>query len=347
MPHLSGPGSVTPEILFNGGASNLCLNPSFENVLVGSHTVAITRNDGNETKNTQLPGWQTYSTDAAAEITVAQTTTGISSAHSKQAMSISAANITASPKVRQLWSSAQNLTEFVALVQGAYFTFSMDVTQSVGTASACRLYVTYDGTGGTTVYSGYHGANTSLERLFVQTASAIPSNCTTISFGIEFASTTPTYYLDNAMAIGSTTKLISLAYAPRLPFSFQADRISEALVVRCAQNGTASAWVACNATSISWNPNTIRPAWATHVVINFYARAVSAGVGLALYARPKNTASPFPEYLHWIGSGYAVNAESIASTYAVPLGEDSLYEVLASPSHYFEHIDKGWVGVRL
>jgi hypothetical protein len=274
---------------------NLALNPSFEVVLGGTHTVAITRNDGNETVNTQFPGWQTYSTNASDEITVARTTTGISSMHSTYAMSIAAGNVTATPKVRQVWSTAEYLQQLVAAVKGSYLTFALDVNQSAATANACRLFITYDGTGGTTVYSSYHGANTDLERLFVQTTDVIPSDCTTISFGIEFASTTPTYYVDNAAVIGSANVLTTLPYKPRVPTALNALIPNATQIMQYTTPADTSYHVTGDGTAdVDYSINANRPAWATAVRLTLLASNGTAAQSAQI--RPNNVDSR-PSYI--------------------------------------------------
>lgn len=79
-------------------------------------------------------------------------------------------------------------------------------------ASAVRVFVRSDGTGGTTTYSGYHTGNSAWADLDVINIT-IPSDATYIEVGVKFAASV-TAYLDNAMHIPGS---IAADYMPLHP----------------------------------------------------------------------------------------------------------------------------------
>lgn len=81
-----------------------------------------------------------------------------------------------------------------------------------GVASAVRVGVKTDGTGGTTTYSGYHGNNTNFEELSPASIT-VPTDATYVEVGVYFAASC-TAYLDNAMLVLGS---VAADYAPLHP----------------------------------------------------------------------------------------------------------------------------------
>jgi hypothetical protein len=245
-------GSVTSAKLASnvayllGSATNLCLNPGFETILPGTHTSAIKTLSTSGTLNLLVPAWQSSSGGNSITVDTSSTVTG----KSKKSISVTVGGT--GTKVQQVWNSSQFLDSYVASMIGSYFTFSVDVKLSSSTSSAARLFVTYNGSGGTTAFSSYHGANQNWERLFVQTSS-IPSDCTDITFGIQFD--IPRGPINLKYLVEGTNTAVVSGTTPK------------------------ASWTSCNASwsTITWALNSVRPAWCTSILINGYV--VESGTG--------------------------------------------------------------------
>jgi hypothetical protein len=327
---------------------NHCLNPSFETVLPGTHTTAITFNGVNGYLNTQFPGWKTHTTHADSEITIGRETTIISSTMSMAACKITVSDVTTAstyPRLCQLWNTAELLDKLVYSFRGKYFTFAMEVRLENGVASAVRLYIKYDGTGQTTVYSDYHGNNTNWERL-LKTA-LIPDDCTSIEFGVEFHDVDVDYvYVDNCQVELTDYPLILAPYVPRLPISLR--RIVALAGVNYNtpddynwhQTGASDADIDFDA-----DFNAIRPAWANMVGLRFYSTmadgrspsgAVSVSVRAANIEDSARTCypSPYSELQVELELGQDGQLEVKSTTTAAPYATCNIYPVL-------------WIGVEL
>jgi hypothetical protein len=278
-------GSVTTAKLVDASVTtaklsdspNLLLNPSFETVLYGTHTNAIARNNyaGGGTKNTQFPGWQTSTVISNPDMTVAEETGTIRVPGSKSCK-ITVAAVGGGCELRQDWSSTHFLDFMAHAVRSAYLNFAMDVKLSSATANACRLEIYTDGTGGTSTYSSYHGANTNWERLLVSVQ--VPSDATRVVSRIQFYSTTPTYYLDCGMVTTSASIAVSLPYIQRLPVSLNGD--VDAAGPHIAHSPGSTAYIVTGSGGFSttdYDVNAFRPHWATHVRTEMLMSASVAG----------------------------------------------------------------------
>ena len=80
---------------------------------------------------------------------------------------------------------------------------SARIAVRTATATAARVFIATDGTGGTTNYSGYHTGGSTFENLDV-TNITVPSDATYVRVGVAFAASA-TVYMDNAsFAISAT-----------------------------------------------------------------------------------------------------------------------------------------------
>lgn len=79
---------------------------------------------------------------------------------------------------------------------------SARIAVRTATASAARVFIATDGTGGTTTYSGYHTGGSTFENLDV-TNITVPSNATYVRVGVAFAASS-TVYMDNATLMFGT-----------------------------------------------------------------------------------------------------------------------------------------------
>ncbi len=81
--------------------------------------------------------------------------------------------------------------------------FSVRCPVKASAANAVRAFVTSDGTGGTTTFSGYHTGGGAFENLDVANVT-IPTDATYVEYGLAFA-TTVTASLDNVMPTQNST----------------------------------------------------------------------------------------------------------------------------------------------
>jgi hypothetical protein len=86
---------------------------------------------------------------------------------------------------------------------GKQISLRISVKQATAVASACKAFITTDGTGGTTTLSSFHGTNTNWESLDVVNVT-VPADATTITVGIKFYATV-VIYADNAMLVNGPT----------------------------------------------------------------------------------------------------------------------------------------------
>lgn len=257
---------------------NMAMNPSFETVLPGTHTTAITQNNNNDDLNSQFPGWLTTTAHADADITLSQETgAGNYSAEASDAScKIVVADATSNPKLLQRWDSGEYLEHNAYAARGRYLTVAADVKLSAGTASACRLFITYDGTGGTTTYSDYKANDTSFERLFKSVL--IPTDCTDIEFGIQLESATPDYYVDNFQVEITEEEQDECLYRPRLPIQLSERSIGDTtneLVWTSTTGGTNVQATDSGNLDTSWDVNDARPAWATAAYVHLQVGGVA------------------------------------------------------------------------
>jgi hypothetical protein len=262
------PGGLTAaqnRALVSADRTNLLLNPSFETVLPGTHTAAIHTLTGSATtKNSQYPGWKLKTLNSADSIKIEDGGTTITG-QSQKSVKITTSDVTGKPQLVQYWTAAEYLQQFVAASLGTYLNVAFDVKLGTATASAARLFVTSDGTGGTITYSSYHGNNTDWERLFV--SAAIPSDATYVYIGISFESTATLYYIDNGMVIATATALTALPYVPRVPVTLFKNSYGASYgFAGLTDAPTASTWYATNTTNAAmankFDINATRPAWA-------------------------------------------------------------------------------------
>jgi hypothetical protein len=304
----------------NAWRINLALNPGGETVLPGTHTTAITRiNTASTTRNLHIPAWQWVSGTGSPDATITQDTaeiTGASAASIKCAIAVLG---TSNPVLRQLWNAAQYLEKHVYQCRGKVLNVAGDVKQSAATANACRMFITTNGTGGTTTYSEYHGATTDWERLLVDVT--VPLDATEIQFGLVMASATPTFYLDNVQVEATSQAEATLPYQPRLSISINQITSYDALPTldystpsdtnyHVSGDGTAD-------TDLNINEN--RPAWAVRFLARVYAFSTSA-VGSLFVIRPRGLAKP---------DSFAVVQSTLAANYIFPtamLGADGQVE---------------------
>jgi hypothetical protein len=279
---------------------DLALNPGQETVLPGTHTTAITQiNAASTTRNMHIVGWQfvtgTGTGGDTPDCTVTQDTSVVTGASNASAKIVVTVLGTSNPVYRQLWNAAQYLEKQVYAVRGRVFNFAAAVKQSAATANACRLYITTNGTGGTTTYSTFHGANTDWERLIVTVT--VPVDATEISFGLVLANATPDYYFDNAMVVATSVAQTSLEWQPRNPVALSSSRIdsTEQLIYttpadanwHTTGDGTADA---------DYSINDNRPAWASMAIIKSQVGG-TGGAGTDFSVRPSgDTNTWFPAF---------------------------------------------------
>jgi hypothetical protein len=79
--------------------------------------------------------------------------------------------------------------------------FSVRCPVNANAGNAVRAFVTTDGTGGTTIFSGYHAGNSAFADLDVANV-IVPADATYVEYGITLQATA-TVYLDNVMPVQS------------------------------------------------------------------------------------------------------------------------------------------------
>lgn len=316
---------------------NHCLNPSFETILPGTHTSAIKGIDASEgLQNLLIPGWKGRCDSVSYPATFDTETTNISGTGSKRSASIAYGGTSNGADLVQKWDSSELCEELVYPFRGRYFCFSLDVKQSAATADVARLYITYNGTGGTTVYSSCHGANTNWERLLK--CVLIPTDCTSIEFGLETSSPTPDYYADNCMVCPADVPLLELPYVPRLPVRLEyvgGDTTSD--MEWTATTGSTGP-VASNAASIgkSWDVNAGRPAWADRANVSIQIQNASASYHAHLYGGSNR-------YEAWIGGPTGVYLKTGGNV--VTFGVDGqIYAVRDNTDDDVYVYNNAWIG---
>jgi hypothetical protein len=167
-------------------------------------------------------------------------------------------------KLYQLWNAAEYLSAHVAQCRGLYVNVFADVKLSAATASACRLFVTVDGTGGGTSYSAYHGTNTDWERLGLSVQ--IPADATSIQFGLDMESDATDHYIDNVMVAATAAAQTSLEWQPRNPVVAYSPRLDAAYTLAYTTPPNPDAHITGDGTAdTDYDINANRPAWATIV----------------------------------------------------------------------------------
>jgi len=326
--------------------SNLCLNPGFEVVLPGTHTAAIKDNTNDGDVNSQFPGWIHNTSNASADITIDTETgsTNISATGSGQSMKITVTNDSGKPKIFQRWDAGEFLAERAKSLRGRQFIVAADVKQSVGSsAAAIRLFITTDGTGGTTTFSAYHAANTDFERLLVNVL--VPTDATDIEFGIEVDDTNgeaeDPFYWDNVMAVAVDQALTVLPYQPRLPIELKTT-LDTALqsfsystpadtVFHVSGDGTADTDVDYNAA---------RPAWASKVL--FRCRLSGTGAGNGMFVKSNGFTNDQIQF------NQAVTGQTDETPGEIDFGADSQFQFkVNNTNNTFTLTDQKWIGVGL
>ena len=341
-----GTAATTADGIVNNIADvleNLCLNPSFETVLPGVHTAAITHIHGSGlVRNICMPGWQYKSgANAANESNVTQDLVVFN--RGKASCLCDVVNITGgNPVLRQVWggtidSVPQYLEGMVAMAAGRYFNWSTDVKQSSATASACRLFITTDGTGGTTTYSGYHGTNANWERLF--DVVLIPTDATYIYFGVAFENVTPDFNVDGCSVVLTEVALSFLAFRERKP-AYQERQVDVADQLYDASPAVGVTWYYCNdaAATTPYESNVNRPAWATGLVAAMVCNDSVAGY--AMHLRPAGTTRTVAEL-----SVPVANKWTRAGQAKVDFGVNGLFEYSGDATSTVVFVNVvGWYG---
>lgn len=283
--------AVTPDKTDGLAAQALLLNPGFESTIIGTHTAALKQHTGaGVVKNTQYKAWQVKTASGGApDLTIDEETATIGG-QSLKSCRVKVDNIGSGTmsRLRQIWGGSNAewgsidqgpVAKFAAACRSKKLSWSADVKLGTAAASAVRLYISTDGTGGTTTYSSYHGNNTDWERLFVTVP--VPSDATYVLIGFEFAvayATCGYVYLDNGQTAITEATLTELAYRPRLPVNIIGPYREVSGAYFADNSMDTSVHVSGDgAASTDFNHNTNRPAWADSVNMGMYVSSNAGG----------------------------------------------------------------------
>ncbi len=175
---------------------------------------------------------------------------------------------------------------------GQVVSLTISVKLLAGVASAVRSFITYDGTGGATTYSSYHGNNTDWEDLTVLNVT-VPTDATYVLVGVALAASC-TAYIDNcALTLGPQAPVYEGEHPAELwdrcqrYYEIQAGTVGgQPWVVN--NNGGAAGYIACS--PVFTTRKTVAPTmtksgtWIVNKVGQPVARASSV-IGYNLYAQ--------------------------------------------------------------
>lgn len=306
-------GGITPAKIASRG-QNLCLNPSFEKVLPGSHTTAITNLTGSVgvTKNNQFPGWKNFIDAAAAaadSVTVSQQA-AISAGSSKYCIRVAATNFATGPfGIRQYWAATEYLTELVSACLGKRIYVFADLKNSHANVNS-RLKVSSDGTGTPSDYEDVTG-DTTLHRVGVTID--VPTDATVLYIdGLITAVNANGDYveIDNVQIaiVDTTVTLTELPYQPRPPVVLESSILDD--------DGAVISWSTPSNTSwhqsaespqefdTDYNFNTNRPAWAnkfTGMMAVGNASTLTNGYGICRYNGSSSNLGELFQYVLVVG----------------------------------------------
>ena len=322
-------------------SENLCLNPGFETILPGSHTSAITTLSTTGYQNIQFPAWQLQNTVIIDEtITVIEETANVSSGSKRSAQVDLSGTVPSYPRLIQIWNSSEYLEERAISCREKYLTVALDVKMDSPVSNACRAFLYHDGTGSNTFTSGYKANDSSYERLLVPSR-LIPDDCTEISFGAQFESLSPTFYVDNVMVVLSDSPLAELPYMSRNAIKIVVLDTTTGVVVD--DDGTNKAsfhdanfnW----STSGAWDLPNDKPAWANYIDMKLYCNNYS---GSATYvycaAAPKGVSNQ-----DYRIQGYINTTQSFIGEIICPIGQDALMQ-FAYRENRIQITPQRWIG---
>lgn len=314
------------------GLPNMCLNPGFETVLPGSHSAFFTQVVQVEgTGKTVFPGWQAVAPGTSGNITTTEETSTVTGQSGTSAKIVTGTNTGTDPRLEQVWNSSEYIIGFVYAYRGKEMPLSADVKQAAADSNSCRLFITYNGTGGTTEYSDYHGANTDWERLFKTVT--IPTDCTEIKFGLELYDDAKTYYIDNVMTRPDDESLSSLAYEPRPPISMISDILDTLNNFQYTTPADTNFHVTGDSTAdTDIDYDDIRPIWATGINVLLINGSSSAAA----------TVKPNGFTNRW--NSVSASADNVPDD--IPLAEDGQFQyslgATSSATLYIDH--RYWYG---
>ena len=271
-----GVAGVAAEGTLTGAFANMVLNPSFETVLPGTHTAAIQDFAASGvTRNTEALGWK-FATAAGTSNPAGDVKTSTfyaSPTGSARSIGLGSGGIDEDEPVDiyQEWSAAEFLSNLVYGVRGRVLNFAIDYlcTSNSNPTDKPLAFITTDGTGGTTTTAVCTAIDNSTFVRVLVTAS-VPTDCTTIKFGVRFRedASVGKYYLDNAMVVASDVALTSLPYEARPPVGVKSSDVNSGYNLVYTTPPDTNGHVTGDGTAdTDWDVNASRPAWANYVIV--------------------------------------------------------------------------------
>lgn len=325
-----------------GALINHCLNPSFEQILSGTHTAAIQNLAVlSSILNIETPGWRIQTDTGSPNITVIQSSSAGNGSDNGLDVQLSNAGTGLFCRVEQSWGgSVSFLDDRVKALVGRFVTLSGDIDMpSSPTANAVRLFVE-DVAAVATNFSPYHSGGSGFGRL--QTTSLqIGSMVTELKFGISFENATPNYSVDNMCLMVTDVVLVDgVAYVNReketILHGLDTAPLGSEDLLYTTPADTSVFQSDSGTMDTPWDVNSERPCWANTVRINhreFGANNTHTGV------RTAGDSNNFHE---------GVSRDEEMSVYVLGIGSDGQLEVQslnADPSGSDCGLTKkGWIG---
>ena len=310
--------------------ANLAINPSYDVVIPGTHTEAMTKlSTGSAVRNIQFPGWQVVACSEAGvplNIQVSNDTAVLSPSGSGRSLQLAIlASGAGTVKLRQVLGSTvagvnQDTLREVEKLRGRYLNIACDAKMQNADVDTHRLYIYTNGTGGTTTYGSYNAVDTNWQRMTV--AAHIPADATEIHFGWEIASGPEIYWFDNMMAKAAdrTVSASALAFQPAQRQNIVGGNLDGGSWQFLSSTGIGDYRVL---TSAGWSTmfdiNANRPAWAN--AIDVLVMIYGTGAGQTFYIKPNGATNVYNQLTTYVAGQY------ITGLFRIPLGADAQLSV--------------------
>jgi len=311
------------DFLIANGLQNLVINPEMH-IMPGTHTSGIQQNNAaSTTQNHEIPGWRSVTGTGSPDITVSgDTTAGTFVSGAKRSIKVVVTVLgTSDPfiEIPYIEGEANSIDAMLYGMRNRVLNFSADVKQSAATASACRLAITTDGTGGTTTFGAFHGTNTNIERLFV--SASIPNDATIVRLRLSIENATPDFNLSRPMGIVTDVALKSLLFKPRPGININGLNIDGSTTLAYTTPADTNFHVSGDGTADtdpSGGFNGVRPTWANSFTFFFDVSGTVVGPG---FLKPNGDTNSFIQ-----ANSQNTNAFGGEMFATVPFGVDSEYQ---------------------